>query len=281
MTGGDGDQGDHRGGQPGDADVAVRQEPGQDREDDQGQEGEDERQRFHTRNAKNSWPARHQPDGGSTGSTSRGARDLGPGPQPGFLQDVRDVGLHRTRWDEQPGADLPVGQPVADHRGDPVLGRGQGRPAEVSVPVRLPGAPPDAQRAGPGQGAVPVRDGAEPLVAGQGRVQGRGGAIPVPGRGRRAGQFLPAERLGRQTAGPGELRGRVPDRVGNGSTQGEAARPGPAARPGSPRAGGRWRRAARRWRRSARSPPGPLPCPPGSSGSGSGSAASAPPPRDR
>jgi hypothetical protein len=38
------EQGDHCGSEPGDADVAVRQEAGQQGEGDQGQEGEDERQ---------------------------------------------------------------------------------------------------------------------------------------------------------------------------------------------------------------------------------------------
>src|ERR1700722_1318625 len=109
-----------------------------------------------------------------------GAGDLDAGAQAGFLQDVRDVGLHGPRRDEQPGADLPVGQPVADQRDDPVLGGGQAGPAEVGVAVRLAGAAAQAQGPEPSQGALPVRDGAHPLVPGQGGVQGRGGAVPVP-----------------------------------------------------------------------------------------------------
>jgi hypothetical protein len=44
VAGQDGNKRDCRRSQPGDADVAVRQEPGKQREDNQGQEGEDERQ---------------------------------------------------------------------------------------------------------------------------------------------------------------------------------------------------------------------------------------------
>ncbi len=73
--------------------------------------------------------------------------------------------------------------------GDPGLGRGQAGPAEVGVPVRLPGAPAQAQaRCGPG--AVPVG-----TAPGAGIRPGRSrpcGAIPVPGGGRGAGEFLAA-----------------------------------------------------------------------------------------
>jgi hypothetical protein len=59
-----GDGGDHRGGQRGDTDIAVRQQPGQYREGDEGQEREDQHQRFHTWKPRNCGPARHQPAGG-------------------------------------------------------------------------------------------------------------------------------------------------------------------------------------------------------------------------
>jgi hypothetical protein len=98
----------------------------------------------------------------------------------------------------------------------PQVASGQAGPAVGDVPVRLPGAPADAQRPHPPEGTVPVRDGTHALVPGQSRVHGHGGATPVPGRGRRAGQFFPGECLGPEPAGSGQLRGRFLDGVGVG-----------------------------------------------------------------
>ena len=53
----------------------------------------------------------------------------------------------------------------------------------------------------PCEGTVPVGDGPHALVPAHGRVQSHGGAVPVSGRGRGAGEFLAGERLGRQALG--------------------------------------------------------------------------------